>query len=245
MRHHLMNFTSTVAALLLVAGIWFYIFQARPNPEVEESGSQEELVTEETVQEKMPRDESASESGTAPIEAKPAASTMDPAAPIVWYTARRVSSMTDTGVSSVPAGAEVTKVSETEILFNGKRFTVKPGDLTTDELVVSGILAKQDAAALTVQQARQNKSVAEQANIAAVQSYEKEKKAANRAQVAAAIVSIDRQIAALRTKIQEARNADALAAIRGRSSSRGAVISKCEQEIAKLEAERLRLSSMQ
>jgi hypothetical protein len=241
-----MNFSSTLVALLFVAGVWVYMFYAKPGSDVEVSESKEELVTEKTVQgETTTRDETASASGTTPMAAKSTAPTVEPAAPIVWYTARRVSSMTDTGVASVPAGAEVTKVNETEILFNGKQFTVKPGDLTTDELVVADILAKQDAAALVTQKALQKMAVAEQANITAVQSYEEEKKAANRAQVAASITSIDRQIAALQTKIQEAQSAAALADLRGRSSGHGAVISKCQQAIAKLEAERLRLSSMQ
>lgn len=152
--------------------------------------------------------------------------------------------MTDTGVSSVPAGVEVTKVSDTEILYQGKRFAVKPNDLTNDVLVVAELLEKQDVAEARVQTQRQVDTEREQSNIATVQVQDEAKKAELQKQINAAIVSIDRQVDALKEKIREERRAERLAQINGRSSSRGVTITRCEQAIAKLEAERLRLSLM-
>ncbi|QIF02764.1 hypothetical protein [Roseimicrobium sp. ORNL1] len=175
----------------------------------------------------------------APVEEAPG-----PQLPPAWYTARRISVMTDTGVSSVPAGVEVTKVSDTEILYQGKRFAVKPQDLTNDVLVVAEILDKQDVAEARVQAQREEDTVREQSNVATVQAQNEEKKAEQQRQINAAIVSIERQIEALNRKIDQERHAENLAKLYGRVSSRGVTITKCEQAIAKLEAERLRLTLM-
>lgn len=184
---------------------------------------------------------------TATIEQPPPAIEVDPPAdplPETWYTARRISVMTETGVTSVPAGVEVMKVNETEILHQGKRFTVKPGDLTTDATVAGDIQSKRDEAASRLQAEREaHAAMQQQANIAAAQSQDAAKKAARQVQIAAAVASIDRQIAALHEKINNERSAEAIASIKNRISGRGAVITKCEQAIAKLEAERLRLLS--
>jgi hypothetical protein len=233
-----MNLSSIlVFFLLLIAGL-VYVFQTKPGSDENASKPKEERMADRPTQ-----NEPASVSAQpAPL---PAAAVVESPAPIFWYTARRVSSMTDTGVFSVPAGVEVTKVSDTEILFNGKRFTVKPGDLTTDVLVVADILSQQNIAARLVEKERQTVAATEQANIAAVQSHAEDKVAQRRAQVAAAIASIDRQIAALQAKIQEAQSDATRARIYNRVSGSGPVITKCERAIAKLQAERHRLSGME
>jgi hypothetical protein len=182
---------------------------------------------------------------TVPLPAtEPVGEAPGPPLPPVWYTARRVSIMTDTGVSSVPAGVEVTKVSDSEILYQGKRFGVKPHYLTNDVMVVAEILEKQDVAEARVQEHRQVDTARDQSNNATIQAQNEARRAEQQRQIDAAIVSIDRQISALNRKIDQEREADNLAKFYGRSSSRGVTITRCEHAITKLEAERLRLSQM-
>lgn len=237
-----MNLSSILVVFLLVIAGLVYVFQTKPGSNENASKPKEELVEATTAQDEP--DPASSRPSILPEPAPMPSSAVESAAPVSWYTARRVSSMTDTGVSSVPAGVEVTKVSDTEILFNGKRFTVKPGDLTTDVLEVADILSQQNVAARLVERERQTVAATEQANLAAVQSHAEEKAAQRRAQVAAAMASIDRQIAALQAKIREAQSDATRARIYNRTSGSGPIITKCEQAIAKLQAERRRLSSM-
>lgn len=175
---------------------------------------------------------------------QPVAEAPGPQPPPAWYTARRISVMTDTGVSSVPAGVEVTRVSDSEILYQGKRFAVKPRDLTNDVMVVAEILDKQDVAETRVQAQKQVDTARDQSNVVTLQAQDEARRAEKQRQIDAAIVSIDRQIEALNRKVEQERQADSLAKFYGRSSSRGVTITKCEQAITKLEAERLRLSQM-
>ncbi|RBP46321.1 hypothetical protein DES53_102709 [Roseimicrobium gellanilyticum] len=236
-----MNLSSILVVFLLVAAGLVYVFQQKPE-------SKETSKPKKTVVKKVAEDELPPLPVPSPALPEPAPEPVvaAPAPPAVWYTARRISSMSETGVSSVPAGREVTKVSETEVLYNGKSFTVKPGDLTSDMMVVADLLTKQDAAGALEQKERESAVAAmEQANNAAVKAHAEDKKAERRQQAAAAIESIDRQIVSLREKIKHERDAELVASINNRISSRGAVIAKCEQAIAKLEAERLRLSSLQ
>jgi hypothetical protein len=248
----LMNiYTFLVLVLLAIGG--FFIFVEPKDPASRTTAKIQSTAQTVASQSLEPRPVADLPVRPAPVEpattvslpnAEPVEEAPGPQLPPAWYTARRVSVMTDTGVSSVPAGVEVTKVSDSEILYQGKRFAVKPHDLTNDVMVVAEILDKQDVAEARVQTQRQVDTALDQSNIAIIQAQDEAKRAEQQRQIDAAIVSIDRQIEALNRKIEHERQADNLAKYYGRSSSRGVTITKCEQAITKLEAERLRLSQM-
>ena len=70
------------------------------------------------------------------MPSRPPVVTKEQPRPMRWFTLRRVSEISDVGVSSVPAGTEVVREDGpqgTFILYNGKRYTTKFDDLTSNE----------------------------------------------------------------------------------------------------------------
>jgi hypothetical protein len=219
--------------LICLAGYW--VWQQKQEPRDADAAPAETEVVQEVKPELQP---------SAALRTPPPAPAPAPAIEIPkrWFTTKRLTLTTDTGIAGLPAGSEVQRIEDGGYLFaehQGRRFPAKYDDLTTDEsLAVQLRVASMPAlpepstqpVAMSMPTAPQPASAPTPDPAIAERKREMRDQALN---------ALNLRIQVLRDRITHEQMMARKAATAGRSSSRGVTIQRLQSEIDALEQQKM------